>query len=138
MKTFLLSLFLLAGSAFAQTATIPANSMTFTGTVNGIAITLTGPKVAVSVPITGITASSGLPNGMTYSSTAGLNVVGPITSNGLITGTQLSLTSGTAPATSPTGFYVYSLVNGVYALVPLPAVSITQLASPANTFTITP
>lgn len=123
-------LFLLSSVvAFAQTTvTIPAYTVTAPLVINGV------PSGSITVPIPAQTftvPAATLPTGLSYSAATGLTVAGPISA------TQLSLTGGTVPATSSTGFYVFSLAGGIYSLVPLPSISVTALSSP-NTFTITP
>jgi hypothetical protein len=116
------------------TVTIPAYSITVPLVINGTTINLTVPVPAQSFTVPAAT----LPTGLTYSASNGLSVTGPITSTGLITGTQVSLTGGTAPAPSSTGYYVLQLNSGAYTLVPFPVTVASQPATPPNAITITP
>jgi hypothetical protein len=133
----LLLFLLLPCAALAQTAVIPANSMTFTGVVNGTPVSLTGPTQAVTINVSGL--SSGLPTGMTYSSTAGLSVIGPITSSGMVTATEVSLTGGAVLPSCTSGLYLYQYTASTNALTPvcLSPVTVTQ-ATVGGPITITP
>jgi hypothetical protein len=63
---------------------------------------ITIPSQTVPLP------AASLPPGMTYSPTAGLTVNGPITSNGMITGTQIFLTAGAAMPACASGLFLFS------------------------------
>lgn len=118
---YLLALFLLSVSAFAQTITIPAQTVTATITIQGttVKVPITIPSQKVAWPFTGITwANSAL-------------VV-----NGTVTAKQLSLTGGPALPTSSSGYYLFKLTNGVLSPVAYPpvtpAVTATKVVAPAK------
>jgi hypothetical protein len=134
-----LCLLLCTGTALAQSITIPSQTVVTPVTINGttVQISITIPAQTVTLP----TSTAGLPSGMTYSSTAGLSVTGPIVSTGSISATTLSLTSGPTLPTSTSGMYVWELTGGLLEPVPyIPYVlpPLTVASSAANTITLTP
>lgn len=139
MKT-LLALFLCATASLAQSITIPAQTFSTPVTINGVTVqvSITVPSQLVSLP-----ASTGsLPTGMTYSSSTGLSVTGPITSTGQVTATQVSLTGGSAPPTCASGLYLFSyaattttLSLACYTPAANPAITVSQAAGGAITLT---
>jgi hypothetical protein len=110
----------ITGTAPSQTVTW--GSATTTSPIPTGTVTVTGPSAPITLPVSGVGGGSGLPSGMTYSTTTGLSVTGPITSSGALTGTQLSLTSGPALPTCSSGIYVYQVnaSTGVLSLICLP------------------
>lgn len=131
-----LVLFLLSTAAMAQTVQIPAIPMTVPIVINGttVKITFTIPAQTITVP-----SSGGLPSGMTFSSTAGLTVTGPITA------TQINLTGGPTLPTCASGLFLFKLTSGmlqptcyVAPTLSIPPITVSQAASPENTLTFTP
>jgi hypothetical protein len=129
MKLLSAILFTIGTSAIAQqTLTIPARTIPTTITANGATAqaTITIPAQTVTLPTQG---GSALPSGMTYTSAGGLNVVGPITSSGQITGTTISLTSGTALGTCTSGIYIWQMNAGILGPVCLGPITVTPALS---------
>jgi hypothetical protein len=109
--------------ATGVTGTVPNQTVTWsTGTstspiTSANFVTVTGPTLATTLPVTGVT--SGLPAGMTYSSTTGLNVVGPAVFSGQVTASQVSLTGGPALPACPSLLYVYQYAPSTNILSPV-------------------
>jgi hypothetical protein len=139
MKT-LIALFLSTTASFAQSITIPAQTFTTPVTINGttVQISVTVPAQAVPLPATG----TGLPTGMTYSQSAGLTVTGGVTASGVVTGSELVVTGGSAVPTCSSGLYLLQYTASTNMLTPacytptsIPAITVSQAASGAITLT---
>jgi hypothetical protein len=138
MKAAILALLMWSAAAFGQSSvTIPAQTFITPLTINGttIQLTITVPSQTVALPTTA--PSSTLPAGVTFSTTGGLTVAGPITA------TSLNLTSGPALPTCTSGLYLWQLVSGVLqpacytpSTYSPPPLTVSQAPTPINTVTI--
>lgn len=139
----ILWLLLYSTVAVAQSITIPSQTVVTPVTINGttVQVSVVIPAQTVALPAQG---GASLPSGMTYSTTAGLQVTGPITSTAGITATSLTMTSGpTVPTNCTNNLYLWQLVSG--SLVPVcytaPALTIppiTVSSTGPNQITLTP
>lgn len=146
MKKLICSLFLWSTAALAQSSlTIPSQTFTTPVTINGttIQVTITVPSQTVTLPASG---ASALPSGMTYSATTGLTVVGPITSTGVVSATEVGITSGSPLPTCASLLYLWQadstgILHPACYTAPtftVPPLTVSQSTSPINTFTFTP
>jgi hypothetical protein len=132
--TKLIFLFLLSVSAFAQSVTIPAQTVVTPVTINGTAvnITITIPAQTVALPATS------LPSGFTWAN-------GVLTVPGSISATSVSLTGGSALPTCASNLYLWQYSAGelqpycyVAPTLTIPGITVSQATSAINTITLTP
>lgn len=137
MKRLIFAFLLSCLTSFAQSITIPAQTITTPVTINGFTakITITVPAQTVALPASGGTA---LPSGITWAN----NV---LTVAGSVQATSVSLTGGPALPTCTSGLFLWQLVSGtltpacyVAPTLTVPAITVSQAASPINTFTLNP
>jgi hypothetical protein len=132
MRKLWLAVVLFAAQSFGQSLTIPAQTFTTPLTINGttIQLTITVPSQTVALPASG---GASLPSGLTWSS-------GVLSVAGSVTATSINITGGPALPTCVSNLFLWQLVSGVLqpACYTLPPVTVSQAASPVNTFTFNP